>query len=65
MNRIYLNKKDLDKINQIVNEDKVDLFCLIVDSSSGIGSTIDLEYKSMINNREVFVTVPVSGVDDW
>lgn len=56
---------DLATINQIVQENNLNGFDIVMTSGSGIGYTLDLEFETKLNDREVTVKVPVSGVENW
>lgn len=50
MDKIYLNKSDLQDINTVLkNFPDVERFCLTADTSSGIGAIIELEFETEIN----------------
>jgi hypothetical protein len=65
MNKIFMNSKDLEAINKIVQENKIQSFVLVYDNSSGIGYTIDLEYETTINGFNATVRIPVCGQENW
>lgn len=65
MKTMTLRKDELETINEIVNELGIQEFELIFDNSSGIGYFLDLEYQTVLNNRNVTVRVSVTGVDKW
>ena len=61
-----MNAADLAVITSIVKENDVEgNFELLYENSSGIGYSIDLVYEATINNRNVKVTVPVCGEENW
>lgn len=62
---LTLNRTDLGKINDIVNEFEVNSFKLIYDKTSGIGYTIDLEYTAAMKSRQVLVRIPIVGTESW
>ncbi len=65
-NRIFTNKQELLEVIKILEENKVeDVVELIYDNESGIGSTLDVEFGFVLNNRTVSVRVSVIGVENW
>ena len=56
---------DLATINQIVQENNLNGFDIVMTSGSGIGYRLDLEFETKLHDREVTVRVPVSGVENW
>jgi hypothetical protein len=63
---ITLTPNDLEIINAIVQENDIKYgFNLVMTSGSGIGYTLDLEYETELNGRDVTVKVPVTGVENW
>lgn len=65
MKTIHLLKNELQTINEIVNENDLNDFTLIIENSSGIGYTLDVEFEMELNGRTVKVRVPVTGVENW
>lgn len=63
---MFLNRKDLDKINAVLSQfPLVDDFQIEQDNSSGIGSTTTIKFAAEVNQvRGVFLT-ELSGVEDW
>jgi hypothetical protein len=65
MTEMYLNKEILQRIVEIVEESKVDVFTLVEGVQTGIGATLDLQYKMKLHGESVTVTVPLIGPEDW
>ena len=65
MNKITLSRTDFDLIKDIVIENEIEFWTLIQDSSSGIGSSLDLEYDTEIKGRPATVRIPIGTVDNW
>jgi cystathionine beta-lyase/cystathionine gamma-synthase len=65
INKIVLNVRDLDRIREVVIENNVKMFTLVVDNTSEIGYTVDVEFEYDLNGRDAVVRVPIVGVDDW
>ena len=66
MNKISITPQDLEIINQIVKENDIKYkFDLVLTSGSGIGYTLDLEFETELNGRDVTIKVPVCGVENW
>ena len=63
--KVVLNDRDLDRIREVVVENNVKMFTLVVDNGSGIGYTVDLEFEYDLNGRDAVVRVPIVGVEDW
>lgn len=63
---MFLNRKDLDKINAVLSQfPLVDVFQIEQDNSNGIGSTTTIKFDYEVNQvRGVFLT-ELSGVEDW
>lgn len=63
---MFLNRKDIDKINSVLDQfPTIDHFELDQDSSSGIGSTTTMTVKHTVNNVSGNFTIEISGVEDW
>ena len=63
---MYITKKDVEKILDVMNKFPKDTtYCLESDSSSGIGSTITLTLKTTVEGLSGEFTVEISGVEDW
>lgn len=66
MTKIWLNKADIKKIQETLELfPEVDAFQLQVESTSGIGYTIDMIVPQHINSVEGEFKIPVVGVQDW
>lgn len=65
MEKIYLDKRDLDAINEIVKENNIEKFQLIYDEGGGIGYLLSLEYQTTIKKRDAVVRFPIVTVEDW
>jgi hypothetical protein len=64
-NKITLKRADLDLIMEIVLENEIEHWTLTQDSSSGIGYTIDLEYRTDVNGRPATIIIPIATTEDW
>ena len=63
---IYITPEELKIIQTIIIENNITYaFKLIHDSSSGIGSTLDIEFDTDMNGREATVRIPVTGAENW
>ena len=63
---MYITKKDVEKILDVMNKFPKDTtYCLESDSSSGIGSTITLTLKTTVEGLAGEFTIEISGVEDW
>lgn len=63
---MYITKKDVEKILDVMNKFSKDTtYVLESDSSSGIGSTMTLTLKTIIEGMEGEFTVEIGGVEDW
>lgn len=65
MNKIFLQKQDLNSINEIVQENNIEKFELLYDNGNGIGYILYLEFETVINKRNAFVRIPVVTEDNW
>ena len=66
MNEIYITKEELELVLQVIKENRVEgVVKLIYDSSSGIGSIIDMEFDYMLNNRPVTIRTNITDSDSW
>jgi hypothetical protein len=63
--KVVLNSSDLDRIREVVVENNVKMFTLVVDNGGGIGYTVDLEFEYDLNGRDAVIRVPIVGVEDW
>lgn len=63
---MYITKKDVEKILEVMNKFPNDTtYLLESDSSSGIGSTMTLTLQTTIEGLAGEFTVEISGVEDW
>lgn len=60
-----LNRADLGKINEIVEEFGISAFKLIQHNESGIGYSLDIEYTAALKSRQVLIRIPVVGTENW
>lgn len=65
MTVVTINSDDLKIINEIVKENNLNVFDILVDQSSGIGYNVDIEYECEINGRSAKVRIPVCGSEKW
>lgn len=66
MTKIYLQPKDLVNMTGVVHEfDITGAFQLVVDSSSGIGTSITMLFEREMNGRTITIQVPIVGEEDW
>lgn len=66
MNEIYITKKEIDLILEVMKENDVQgAIKLIYDSSSGIGSTLDMEFDHELHGRSVTVRTNITDSGDW
>ena len=64
--KIYLNKRDIERILEVIEEnDLKDTFTLIHNSSSGIGYTLNMEFDAELNGRVITARVPIADSSDW
>ena len=63
---MFLNRKDIDKIKEVLDQfPTVDVFELDQDSSSGIGSVTVMSFAHEVNGVIGNFTIEVSGVEEW
>lgn len=63
---MYITKKDVEKILEVMNKFPKDTeYLLESDSSSGIGSTMTLTLQTTVEGLAGEFTVEISGVEDW
>ena len=66
MTKIYLNKTDIEKILEVIEEnDLEDTFTLIHDNTSGIGYTLDMEFDAELNGRVITAKVNIADSNTW
>ena len=63
---MYLNRKDIEKINAILEKfSDVDVFKIEQDNSSGIGSVTVVTFDQNINGTSGSFQIEISGEEDW
>lgn len=63
---MYLHRKDIEKINNILEKfSDVEVLKIEQDSSSGIGSVITVTFDQNINGTSGSFQIEISGVEDW
>lgn len=66
MHKFTLHKDDLVTITQFLNKyPDVSYVTLSVDSSSGIGSTIDININTVVNGDAVTITKNIADESSW
>ncbi len=66
MNHVSLLRQDIEKIKSVLDEFDVNTpIKVMVDESSGIGYTVDIEFEYELNGRIVNLRVSINGVEDW
>jgi hypothetical protein len=66
MSKIYLNKRDIERILEVIKEnDLEDTFTLIHDNTSGIGYTLDMEFDAELHGRVITARVHIADSTDW
>lgn len=65
MKTVNLNKRELDLINQIAEENDLTFFSLIQQGDNGIGQTLDMKFHMELHGRSVEAIVPITTVEDW
>lgn len=63
--RLFLKTSDLITINNIIKENDLTNFFLVINNNSGIGSTVNVEFETKLHNRDVIISVPVTTVENW
>lgn len=63
--RIYVTRREIQIISEILAENEVDYIYLDYNSDSGIGYTLDVEYDTYINDRKAIVRIPITNDEDW
>lgn len=64
-NRVNLNIREFQTINEIVQENQLSEFTIVQDTSSGIGNLTNIEFESKINGRYSIVSIPITTVEHW
>lgn len=66
MNKIYLNKRDIERILEVIKENDLEnTFTLIHNGNSGIGYTLDMEFDAELHGRVITARVPITDSNDW
>jgi len=66
MSKIYLNKRDIERILEVIKENELeDTFTLIHDSTSGIGYTLNMEFDAELHGRVITARVVIADSTDW
>lgn len=66
MNKIYLTRRELEDMLQILDKfPDVDRFELESDSSSGIGSIVNIKFDATYNGVKGQLLVNITDVDRW
>lgn len=63
--RIYITRREIDIISEILTENEIDYLYLDYNSDSGIGYTLDIEYDTYINDRKAIVRIPITDDENW
>ena len=62
---ITLNKADVLRLVEVLDEFGIDHFKLIRHGESGIGYCLSVEYQTNMNDKMVTIQVPVVDERDW
>ena len=66
MNKIYLNKRDIERILEVIKENDLEYtFTLIHNNNSGIGYTLDMEFDAVLHGRVITARVAIADSSDW
>ena len=66
MQQIWLSRKNLKKIQSVLDKfTDVDNFELEYDISSGIGTTLNMKFTSVVNDIQGVFIIPITSFDDW
>lgn len=66
MQQIWLSRKNLKKIQSVLDKfTDVDNFELEYEVSSGIGTTLNMKFTSVVNDIQGVFSIPITGFDDW
>lgn len=66
MNKISLSRNEFKKIKDILNKfPDVELFKIVEKESAGIGSIVNLEIETKIDDISGKFIVEISGVENW
>lgn len=63
---MYLHRSDLTRISEILNKfPYLDRFELVADSSSGIGTILQLNFQTEVNGIQGQFSIEITGHKDW
>ena len=66
MPSFYVTPQEIEIIQKVIEENNIEIaFELIHENSSGIGSTLDLEFETDINGREATIRIPITTTENW
>jgi hypothetical protein len=66
MKELNLNRADISRLNEVLEKfPEIDNFTLMVEDTSGIGYTVDLEFTREEKKVRCKVVVPVTDVGEW
>ena len=66
MKPMYLNRKDIQKINEVLDQfPDLDRFELNEENCSGIGSIVTMTFSREVNGIIGAFTIEVAGVEQW
>jgi hypothetical protein len=66
MKTMYLNRKDIEKINSVLDQfPDLEGFELSEDNCSGIGSIVTMTFSREVNGIIGAFTVEIAGVEQW
>lgn len=65
MTKMMMNPGDVQVIQEIITENNITGNFELMYTNGGIGYTIDLMYETDLNNRDVKITIPVCGSENW
>lgn len=63
--RIFITKREIDIISNIMSESEIDSLCLTYNSDSGIGYTLDIEYDTYVHDRKAIIRIPITNYENW
>jgi hypothetical protein len=66
MKTMYLNRKDIQKMNEVLDQfPDLDRFELNEENSSGIGSIVTMTFSREVNGIIGAFTIEIAGVEQW
>lgn len=66
MNKILMNRSELERLLKILDRFEVNNFTLIGDNyNNGIGSTLDVEFSNKVDEYTVISKISVTSVEHW